>query len=107
MLFEMGLELSSSRLQSLSKYAFGLGTTQVLVTTVVFVLFTLPFGSGLGTLLLEQLAGADNAMARIDSWDEAIVVAVALSLSSSAFVLQVLHPYKSFMFSHLHAHHLI
>jgi len=88
LLFEMGLELSSSRLQSLSKYAFGLGTVQVLVTTLVFVLFSVPFGKGVGTLLLERLAGADHAMATIDTWDEAVVVGVALSLSSSAFVLQ-------------------
>ena len=41
-------------------------------------------------VLLQKLAFADQAISSITSWDEAIVIAVALSLSSSAFVLQLL-----------------
>jgi Kef-type K+ transport system membrane component KefB len=41
-------------------------------------------------VLLQRLAFADTAISSIRSWDEAIVIAVALSLSSSAFVLQLL-----------------
>lgn len=90
LLFEMGLELSSDRLRALRTYAFGLGTVQVLVTTAVFVAFAVPFGSSVGTWLLQNLAFADAQIAAINSWDEALVIAVALSLSSSAFVLQLL-----------------
>ncbi|CAL2278237.1 unnamed protein product [Prunus armeniaca] len=56
LLFEMGLELSFSRLKALAKFAFGMGLTQV----------------------------------NIRSIDEAVVIGAALSLSSSAFVLQLL-----------------
>lgn len=90
LLFEMGLELSSDRLRALRIYAFGLGTVQVLATTAVFVAFAIPFGSSVGTWLLQNLAFADAQIAAITSWDEALVIAVALSLSSSAFVLQLL-----------------
>lgn len=60
------------------------------VTSLVFVLFAVPFGASVGTFLLQKLAFADVAISSINSWDEAIVIAVALSLSSSAFVLQLL-----------------
>lgn len=90
LLFEMGLELSSDRLRALRTYAFGLGTVQVLVTTAAFIAFAVPFGSSVGTWLLQNLAFADAQIAAITSWDEALVIAVALSLSSSAFVLQLL-----------------
>jgi Kef-type K+ transport system membrane component KefB len=90
LLFEMGLELSTDRLRALSRYAFGLGTAQVLVTTAAFVAFAVPFGHSVGTWLLQHLAYADSQLASITSWEEAIVIAVALSLSSSAFVLQLL-----------------
>lgn len=89
LLFEMGLELSSSRLAALRVYAFGLGSLQIIVTTAVFVAFAVPFGASLGTIALELLAGADSNLVSISSWDEALVIGVALSLSSSAFVLQV------------------
>jgi Kef-type K+ transport system membrane component KefB len=90
LLFEMGLELSTDRLRALSRYAFGLGTVQVFATTLAFVLFAVPFGKSLGTLLLQKLAFADVQISSINSWDEALVIAVSLSLSSSAFVLQIL-----------------
>jgi Kef-type K+ transport system membrane component KefB len=90
LLFEMGLELSTDRLRALSRYAFGLGTIQVFATTLAFVLFAVPFGKSLGTLLLQKLAFADVQISSINTWDEALVIAVSLSLSSSAFVLQIL-----------------
>lgn len=69
LLFEMGLELSLDRLAKLRKYAFGLGTLQMLVTSLIL---------GVGAYAM----GASPA--------EAAVVGSALSLSSSAFVLQLL-----------------
>lgn len=90
LLFEMGLELSSDRLRSLSTYAFGLGTVQVFATTAVFVAFAYPFGHSFGTWILQHLAYSDTQVSSITGLEEAIVIAVALSLSSSAFVLQLL-----------------
>jgi len=69
LLFEMGLELSLERLRKLRKYAFGLGTLQVAVTSLLLTI---------GAYLM----GA--------SGQESIVIGTALSLSSSAFVLQLL-----------------
>ncbi|KAI8467065.1 MAG: Sodium/hydrogen exchanger family-domain-containing protein [Monoraphidium minutum] len=90
LLFEMGLELSLDRLKSLAKYAFGMGSLQVAITLGVFVAFALPAGSSLGTRFLEAVCGADPALVSIRSLDEAVVIAAALSMSSSAFVLQLL-----------------
>lgn len=69
LLFEMGLELSLDRLRKLRKYAFGMGALQVTVTAVVL---------GLG------------AYAMGGSIAESAVIGSALSLSSSAFILQIL-----------------
>jgi monovalent cation:H+ antiporter-2, CPA2 family len=69
LLFEMGLQLNIDRLRKLRKYAFGMGTLQVTLTALVL---------GLG-------AYAMNA-----SIPEAAVIGSALSLSSSAFILQLL-----------------
>ena len=90
LLFEMGLELSLDRLKSLAKYAFGMGSLQVLITGLVFVGFALPAGSSLGTKFLEVVCGAPPSLVSIRSFDEAVVIAAALSMSSSAFVLQLL-----------------
>lgn len=90
LLFEMGLELSLDRLKALAKYAFGLGLLQMLFTTAAFTVFSLPVGHGIGTVILEQVFHAPSALAAIRSVDEAVVIGVALSLSSSAFVLQLL-----------------
>lgn len=68
-LFEMGLELSTSKLKSLGADVFGLGTTQFLVTTAVITLAT-------------KIAGIPA--------QTAVVIAAGLALSSSAFVLQLL-----------------
>jgi Kef-type K+ transport system membrane component KefB len=90
LLFEMGLELSIDRLKSLAKYAFGMGSLQMLISTIAFTLFALPLGNGIGTLFLERISDAPDALVTIRSIDEAIVIGASLSLSSSAFVLQLL-----------------
>lgn len=69
LLFEMGLELSLDRLRKLRKYAFGMGLLQVSVTAFVLGLGARAMGGGLA---------------------ESAVVGSALSLSSSAFILQIL-----------------
>lgn len=68
-LFEMGLDLSLERLRAMRKDVFGLGTTTFAGTTFV------------GTVLA-QLCGLPLA--------PAIAISSSLSLSSSAFVLQLL-----------------
>lgn len=69
LLFEMGLQLSLDRLRKLRKYVFGLGTLQVFSTSTVLALVSYFLGA---------------------SFAESVVIGTALSLSSSAFVLQVL-----------------
>ncbi|KAG2451237.1 hypothetical protein HYH02_003844 [Chlamydomonas schloesseri] len=90
LLFEMGLELSLDRLKALAKYAFGLGSLQVLFCTGIFTAFALPAGHSIGTIFLEQVAHAPHRLVSIRSVDEAVVIGAALSMSSSAFVLQLL-----------------
>lgn len=92
LLFEMGLELDSTRLKSLFKYAFGLGFIQVVATTAIFALSLFPFGgqANLLTEVLEQFPNTDYSLVNIRDLDEAVVVGAALSLSSSAFVLQIM-----------------
>jgi glutathione-regulated potassium-efflux system ancillary protein KefC/glutathione-regulated potassium-efflux system protein KefB len=69
LLFVIGLELQPSRLRAMRKAVFGLGVAQVVVTTTVFTLIAVALGLPLNT---------------------AIVVAFALSLSSTPLVLQLL-----------------
>jgi Kef-type K+ transport system membrane component KefB/voltage-gated potassium channel Kch len=90
LLFEMGLELSIDRLRGLAKYAFGLGGLQVLFTTGIFACMGLPIGHGLGTEILVKFFHASPDLAAIRTLDEAVVIGAALSLSSSAFVLQLM-----------------
>ena len=90
LLFEMGLELSIDKLKSLAKYAFGMGSLQMLLTTAAFVAVALPPGHGIMSLFLEKVMHAPPSLAELKTVDEAAVIAVALSLSSSAFVLQLL-----------------
>lgn len=90
LLFEMGLELSLDRLKALAKFAFGLGTLQMLLCTLAFTLFALPVGNGIGTQILVKIFHAPGGLAAIRTVDEAVVIGAALSLSSSAFVLQLL-----------------
>jgi len=86
LLFEQGLELTVDRLKSLSKYAFGMGSLQVLLTTAAF--FTFPFIGGVQ--FLEVIMRSRPEVVDITRVDEALVIGAALSLSSSAFVLKIL-----------------
>ncbi|XP_022726853.1 K(+) efflux antiporter 3, chloroplastic-like isoform X3 [Durio zibethinus] len=90
LLFEMGLELSLARLKALAKFAFGMGLTQVFLSTLAFSAFELPPNGAIGTRILEFLFHSRPDLVNIRSIDEAIVIGAALSLSSSAFVLQLL-----------------
>ncbi|KAK1359205.1 K(+) efflux antiporter 3, chloroplastic [Heracleum sosnowskyi] len=90
LLFEMGLELSLARLKALAKFAFGMGLTQVVLCTLAFTAFELPPNGAIGTRILEFLFHSRSDVVNIRSIDEAIVIGAALSLSSSAFVLQLL-----------------
>ncbi|KAI6678258.1 hypothetical protein NL676_039054 [Syzygium grande] len=90
LLFEMGLELSFARLKALAKFAFGMGLTQVLLSTLAFTAFELPPNGAVGTKILEFLFHSRPDLVNIRTVDEAIVIGAALSLSSSAFVLQLL-----------------
>eukprot|EP00240_Pyramimonas_obovata_P000968 CAMPEP_0118921988 /NCGR_PEP_ID=MMETSP1169-20130426/1082_1 /TAXON_ID=36882 /ORGANISM="Pyramimonas obovata, Strain CCMP722" /LENGTH=539 /DNA_ID=CAMNT_0006862801 /DNA_START=269 /DNA_END=1884 /DNA_ORIENTATION=- len=90
LLFEMGLELSSDRLKALAKYAFVLGSLQIIVSTACFTAFELPEGNSLGSKILEVGLGAPAGLVTIRSATEALVIGAGLSLSSSAFVLQLL-----------------
>nr|KYP54519.1 Glutathione-regulated potassium-efflux system protein kefB [Cajanus cajan] len=90
LLFEMGLELSLARLKALAKYAFGMGLAQVVLSTLAFTAFELPPNGAVGTKILEFLFHSRPDLVNIRSIDEAVVIGAALSLSSSAFVLQLL-----------------
>ncbi|MCO5608427.1 hypothetical protein L7F22_062637 [Adiantum nelumboides] len=90
LLFEMGLELSLARLRALAKFAFGMGLAQVLFSTLAFTAFELPPNGATGTKILEFLFHSRPDLVNIRSIDEAVVIGAALSLSSSAFVLQLL-----------------
>lgn len=90
LLFEMGLELSLARLKALAKFAFGMGLTQVLLSTLAFTAFELPPNGAIGTKILQFLFHSRPDLVNIRSIDEAVVIGAALSLSSSAFVLQLL-----------------
>ncbi|CAN6329931.1 unnamed protein product [Urochloa humidicola] len=90
LLFEMGLELSLSRLKALARFAFGMGLPQVLLSTLAFTAFELPPNGAIGTKILQFLFNSRPDLVNIRSIDEAIVIGAALSLSSSAFVLQLL-----------------
>ena len=60
------------------------------LSTLAFTLIALPVGNGIGTQILVKIFHASPGIAAIRTVDEAIVIAAALSLSSSAFVLQLL-----------------
>jgi len=79
LLFLIGLELQPSRLWVLRKSVFGLGGLQVAVTTVVFG--AIAFWYGLG-------------------WQAALIIGVALSMNSTAFVLQLLAERKQLAMRH-------
>jgi predicted Kef-type K+ transport protein len=56
----------------------------------MFTAFALPLGHSLGSIILEKLFHAPQSLVGIRRLDEAVVIGYALSLSSSAFVLQLL-----------------
>jgi len=74
LLFVIGLELSPARLKLMRRSVFGAGTAQVLLTAVV-----------LGALLM-----ADHL-----SWRSALIIGIALALSSTAVGLQLLSEHKA------------
>ncbi|KAI3992990.1 hypothetical protein MKX01_009733 [Papaver californicum] len=90
LLFEMGLELSFARLKALAKFTFGMGLSQVVLSTLAFTAFELPPNGAIGTQILQFLFHSKSDLVNIRTIDEAIVIGAALSLSSSAFVLQLL-----------------
>ena len=57
----MALRVGGLLMQALAKYAFGLGTITVLASTVVFSLFSLPPGHGIGTEILVRVCDARPA----------------------------------------------
>ncbi|MCW8945058.1 MAG: cation:proton antiporter [Sedimenticola sp.] len=69
LLFVIGLEMKPSRLWSMRRYLFGLGSLQILLTGLAITLYV-----ALGT----------------DSWKTALLIGLTLSLSSTAFVMQLL-----------------
>jgi glutathione-regulated potassium-efflux system ancillary protein KefC/glutathione-regulated potassium-efflux system protein KefB len=79
LLFLIGLELQPSRLRALRKPVFGLGGLQVAGSTVVLGAIALAFGL---------------------PWQAALIVGVALSMNSTAFVLQLLAERKQLATRH-------
>ena len=69
LLFVIGLEMKPSRLWSLRRYLFGLGSLQILLT-------------GFGLTLYVSLG--------VETWTTALLIGLTLSLSSTAFVMQLL-----------------
>lgn len=90
LLFQIGLELTFERIQKLAIYAVNLGLPALLLATAIFSAFQLPAGHSVGTQLLEWVGNADPALVGIGSGVEAVVIGLGLSMSSSAFVLQLL-----------------
>lgn len=90
LLFEAGLELSSDRLRKLTRYAFGLGTLQVLITAALLG-GALSFG---GAAFLDSLAPSLKFAAGVSRFDQVAVVAASFALSAKAFVLQILQDKK-------------
>lgn len=70
LLFVIGIEINPSRLWKMKRLVLGLGSLQVLVT------------GSLITLLVRQFLST--------SWEVSLLIGLALSLSSTAFVLQLL-----------------
>ncbi|KAL0384371.1 UNVERIFIED_CONTAM: K(+) efflux antiporter 3, chloroplastic [Sesamum radiatum] len=84
LLFEMGLELSLARLKALAKFAFGLGLTQVLLSTLAFTAFELPPNGAIGTRILEFLFHSRPDLLLIREWPN------VLSLLAGLIVIKTL-----------------
>lgn len=74
LLFAIGLELSIERLKAMRKYVFGLGSLQVLITSIVIAAATV-------------ITTQDHNLA--------IIISGGLALSSTAIVMQVINETKS------------
>lgn len=57
-------------MQALAKYAFGMGSLQVILSTLLFTAVALPAGSGLGTWFLEKVCHASPSLVSIRTVDE-------------------------------------
>ncbi len=79
LLFVIGLEMKPSRLWSLRRELFGLGSLQILL-------------AGLAITLYVSLV--------VESWKTALLIGLTLSLSSTAFVMQLLQERGEFASSH-------
>ena len=79
LLFVIGLEMKPSRLWSLRRDLLGLGSLQILLTGLAITFYV-----SLGT----------------DSWRTALLIGLSLSLSSTAFVMQLLHEKGEFASRH-------
>lgn len=79
LLFVIGLEMKPSRLWSLRRDLFGLGSLQILLT-------------GIGITLYVSLG--------VESWKTALFIGLTLSLSSTAFVMQLLQERGEFASHH-------
>jgi hypothetical protein len=62
--------LPSCPSQALAKFAFGMGTLQVVGTTLLFTGFALPAGRSWGTVFLEAVAHAPPSLVSIRTVDE-------------------------------------
>ena len=65
-------------LQALAKYAFVLGTAQILLCTAIFSGFELPVGNALGSNLLESFLNASPGLVEIRGVDEVICLSLFL-----------------------------
>lgn len=74
LLFAIGLELSIERLKAMRRYVFGLGSLQVLITSLIIA------------AAIVLITGNSNA---------AIIISGGLALSSTAIVMQVINETKS------------
>lgn len=70
LLFIIGLEMQPARLWSMRREVFGLGSMQILLSGAVIALYSLLFAR---------------------SWQTAILIGLTFALSSTAFVMQILH----------------
>lgn len=75
LLFVIGIEINPSRFWKMRKFVLGLGTLQVLIT------------GGLITVITHLLLGVN--------WELSLLIGLALALSSTAFVLQLLTERKA------------
>jgi len=88
LLFSEGLEVSSSRLQKLANY-LPLGIAQISLTALVLTSFILIVGA-LELDFLQRFIPLDPGLIDINNPTEALVLALAGALSTSAFIFPVL-----------------